>query len=252
MKEKIFLSRFCRQKKSCYILSITTAIIILFLFIDYTLLSTQPTYAQSFGNLTNLSNNTGFSSNPQITTFGSNIYVVWRDNSSGNDDIYFTSSVDNGTTFNDIENLSNNDGRSDEPQIAAAGVNVYVVWRDNSSGRDQIYFKRSSDTGNSFNTTENLSNTNGSSTDPQIAATANNAYIVWSDTTTGNGDIYFKSSTNNGTSFSFPKNLSTNLDGQALFPQVKAIGNNVYVAWQDELDLEPVTIMAMTLVLPEF
>jgi hypothetical protein len=159
---------------------------------------------------------------------------VWRDNSSGNDDIYFSSSVDNGTTFNGIENLSNNDGRSDKPQIAAVGVNVYVVWRDNSSGKDQIYFKRSSDTGNSFNTTENLSNTNGSSTDPQITATGNNAYIVWSDTTTGNGDIYFKSSTDNGTSFSSPKNLSTNLDGPALFPQVEAIGNNVYVVWQDE------------------
>jgi hypothetical protein len=219
---------------SLYTLSIITAIIILFVFIDYTLLSSQPTYGQSFGNITNLSNNTGVSSNPQITTFGSNIYVVWRDNSSGNDDIYFSSSLDNGTTFNGIENLSNNDGRSDEPQIAAVGVNVYVVWRDNSSGKDQIYFKRSSDTGNSFNSTENLSNTNGSSTDPQITATANNAYIVWSDTTTGNGDIYFKSSTDNGTSFSFPKNLSTNLDGQALFPQIEAIGNNVYVVWQDE------------------
>jgi hypothetical protein len=219
---------------SLYALSIITATIILFVFIDYTLLSSQPTYGQSFGNLTNLSNNTGFSSNPQITTFGSNVYVVWRDNSSGNDDIYFSSSVDNGTTFNGIENLSNNDGRSDKPQIAAVGVNVYVVWRDNSSGKDQIYFKRSSDTGNSFNTTENLSNTNGSSTDPQITATGNNAYIVWSDNTTGNGDIYFKSSTDNGTSFSFPKNLSTNLDGPALFPQVEAIGNNVYVVWQDE------------------
>jgi hypothetical protein len=219
---------------SLYALSIITATIILFMFIDYTLLSSQPTYGQSFGNLTNLSNNTGFSSNPQITTFGSNVYVVWRDNSSGNDDIYFSSSVDNGTTFNGIENLSNNDGRSDKPQIAAVGVNVYVVWRDNSSGKDQIYFKRSSDTGNSFNTTENLSNTNGSSTDPQITATGNNAYIVWSDTTTGNGDIYFKSSTDNGTSFSSPKNLSTNLDGPALFPQVEAIGNNVYVVWQDE------------------
>ena len=234
MKEKIFLSRFCRQKMSLYTLSIITAIIILFVFIDYTLSSSQPTYGQSFGNLTNLSNNTGFSSNPQITTFGSNVYVVWRDNSSGNYDIYFSSSVDNGTTFNGIENLSNNDGRSDEPQIAAVGVNVYVVWRDNSSGKDQIYFKRSSDTGNSFNTTENLSNSNGSSTDPQITATGNNAYIIWSDTTTGNGDIYFKSSTDNGTSFSFPKNLSTNLDGPALFPQVEAMGNNVYVVWQDE------------------
>src|SRR5215203_3767548 len=88
--------------------------------------------------------------------------------------INFSASADNGTTFNGIENLSNNDGRSDKPQIAAVGVNVYVVWRDNSSGKDQIYFKRSSDTGNSFNTTENLSNTNGSSTHPQITATENN------------------------------------------------------------------------------
>ena len=74
---------------SLYTLSIITAIIVVFVFIDYTLLSSKPTYAQSFGNLTNLSNNTGFSSNPQITTFGSNVYVVWRDNSSGSDDIYF-------------------------------------------------------------------------------------------------------------------------------------------------------------------
>jgi len=194
----------------------------------------QPIYAFSYGDLINLSNNTGFSTNPQITTFGSNVYVVWHDNTSGNDDIYFSASADNGTTFNGIENLSNNDGRSDKPQIAAVGVNVYVVWRDNSSGKDQIYFKRSSDTGNSFNTTENLSNTNGSSIHPQITATENNVYIVWSDNTTGNGDIYFKSSTDNGTSFSFPKNLSTNLDGQALFPQVESTGNNVYVVWEDE------------------
>jgi hypothetical protein len=102
----------------------------------------QPIYTFSYGELINLSNNTGFSTNPQITAFGSNVYVVWRDNSSGNDD---------------------------------------------------IYFKRSSDTGNSFNTTENLSNSNGSSIDPQITATGNNVYIVWSDNTSGNGDIYFKS-----------------------------------------------------------
>src|SRR5215211_3863158 len=237
MKEKIFVSVFFTKKMNIYTLGIIAALTIPLVFINCTLLPLlfQPAHAQFFGNLTNLSNNNiGFSSNPQITAFGSNVYLVWRDNSSGNDDIYFSASADNGTTFNGIENLSNNDGRSDKPQIAAVGVNVYVVWRDNSSGKDQIYFKRSSDTGNSFNTTENLSNTNGSSTDPQITATGNNAYIVWSDTTTGNGDIYFKSSTDNGTSFSSPKNLSTNLDGPALFPQVEAIGNNVYVLWQDE------------------
>src|SRR5829696_6501014 len=123
--------------------------------------------------------------------------------------------------FGNLTNLSNNNiGFSSNPQITAFGVNVYVVWRDNSSGNDDIYFKRSSDTGNSFSIAENLSNNNGSSADPQITATGNNVYIVWSDDTSGNGDTYFKSSADNGTSFSFLKNLSRNLDGPEHFPQV--------------------------------
>jgi hypothetical protein len=245
MKEKIVLPTFFTNNKNklcIYALSIIlAALTILLVLVNSTtiplqlLLLFQPAHAQLFGNLTNLSNNTGFSSNPQITAFGSNVYVVWRDNSSGNNDIYFSASADNGTSFNSIENLSNNVGRSDNPQIAAVGDSVYVVWSDNSSGRDQIYFKRSSDKGNSFYPTEDLStNNNGSSTNPQITAIRNSVYIVWSDTTTGNGDIYFKSSADNGTSFASLKNLSRNLNGSAHFPQVEATGNNVYVVWRDE------------------
>jgi hypothetical protein len=243
MNQKIFLLASFTKKTAIYSLTIISALTILFVFIQYTSLLSlsslslslfQPAYSQFFGNLTNLSNNTGISSDPQIATFENNVYVVWRDNSSGNDDIYFSASTDNGTTFNGIKNLSNNTGRSDKPQIAAAGDNVYVVWRDNSLKNDDIYFKSSSDNGNSFSTTKDLSATNGSSTDPQIAAAENYVYIIWSDDTTGNGDLYFKSSADNGTSFGFLKNLSTNLDGPAHFPQIKTTGNNVYVVWQDE------------------
>jgi len=212
----------------------STLLLLLLLLLLLSSSSSQSAYAQSFGNLTNLSNNTGFSSTPQITASGTNVYVVWRDNSSGNDDIYFSASADNGTSFSSIENLSDNIGRSDEAQITAVGANVYVVWRDNSSGKDQIYFKRSSDNANSFYPTDDLSNNNGSSTNPQITAIGNNVYTVWSDTTTGNGDIYFKSSIDNGTSFASSKNLSRNLNGTAHFPQLEATGNNVYVVWQDE------------------
>ena len=240
MKETIFLPPFFTKKMSVCTPSMISGLAILLVLINSTLLlllsssSSQSAYAQSFGNLTNLSNNTGFSSTPQITASGANVYVVWRDNSSGNDDIYFSASADNGTSFSSIENLSDNIGRSDQAQITAVGANVYVVWRDNSSGKDQIYFKRSSDNGNSFYPTEDLSNNNGSSTNPQITAIGNNVYTVWSDTTTGNGDIYFKSSIDNGTSFASSKNLSRNLNGTAHFPQLEATGNNAYVVWQDE------------------
>src|SRR3712207_5070240 len=185
MKEKIFLSRFCRQKKSLYILSIITALIILFLFIDYTLLSAQPTYAQSFGNLTNLSNNTGFSSNPQITTFGSNVYVVWRDNSSGNDDIYFKRTSDRGNSFNTTEILSNTNGSSTDPQITATENNVYIVWSDTTTGNGDIYFKSITENGTSSSFPENISNNDGRSDEPRIAAVGSNIYVVWRDNSSG-------------------------------------------------------------------
>src|SRR5918992_100225 len=120
MKEKTFVSIFFTKKMNIYTLSIIGALTIVLVFVNYTSSLFQPAHAQLFGNLTNLSNNnTGFSSNPQITAFGSNVYVVWRDNSSGSDDIYFSSSLDNGTTFNDIENLSNTNGSSTDPQVIA-------------------------------------------------------------------------------------------------------------------------------------
>ena len=125
MKETIVLPIFFTDKLNIYTLGIILATLTIFLvFVNSTntlplLLLFQPAHAQLLGNLTNLSNNTGFSFNPQITTFESDVYVVWRDNSSGNDDIYFSASADNGTSFNSIKNLSNNIGRSDNPQIAS-------------------------------------------------------------------------------------------------------------------------------------
>ena len=59
---------------------------------------------------------------------GSNIYVIWTDNATGNGDIYFKKSVDNGTSFSNIENLSNDNGISYGARIVISGNNVYVVW----------------------------------------------------------------------------------------------------------------------------
>ena len=47
---------------------------------------------------------------------------------TGNGDIYFKKSVDNGISFGNIENLSNNTSFSDSFYMAISGSNVYVVW----------------------------------------------------------------------------------------------------------------------------
>ena len=131
------------------------------------------------------------------------------------------------------QTLSNTPGNSTDPEIALYNNNVYVVWSDDSTGNGDIYFKRSGDNGTTFGSLENLSNTPGNSTDPEIALYNNNVYVVWSDDSTGNGDIYFKRSGDNGTTFDSTNNISENNTGTSSTPQLAANSGNVYIIWTD-------------------
>ena len=132
-------------------------------------------------------------------------------------------------------NLSNNTGGSSNPQIAASGNNVYVTWHDDTpaGSNGDIFFASSNNNGVSFGTPINLSNNTGNSSNPQIAISGNNVYVTWFDDTPGNRDIFFAVSNNNGISFGTPINLSNNT-GDSFGPQIAAIGNNVYVTWEDD------------------
>jgi hypothetical protein len=60
---------------------------------------------------------------------GNNIYVVWWTNKSGNWEVMFRASNDNGATFGDKINLSNSpDTQSRTAEILAVGSSVYITW----------------------------------------------------------------------------------------------------------------------------
>ena len=87
----------------------------------------------TFSKAINLSNNTGFSEHPQIAVSKNGIFIVWADNTnSKNTEIMFTKSLDNGTTFGEVRNLSNN-SNSNNQEISVSDENVYVVWQDADS-----------------------------------------------------------------------------------------------------------------------
>src|SRR5574341_662832 len=65
---------------------------------------------------------------------GNNIYLTWWDNKTGNNEVFFASSTDNGKTFDTPINLSNAKGASADSQIATSQNNVYVTWWDNKTG----------------------------------------------------------------------------------------------------------------------
>ena len=113
----------------------------------------------TFGSSVNLSNNSGFSEHPQIAAYDNNVYAIWADDTSGNREVLFTRSVDNGTSFDKIKNLSNNTSDSFNQEIAVFGDTVYVVWLDQSDEDDEtnILLKASGDGGETFGKTVNIS-----------------------------------------------------------------------------------------------
>ena len=185
----------------------------------------------------NLSNDAGNALSPQVAASGNNVYVVWRDNTPGNDEVFFAVSTTSGTSFATTVNLSNNAGESFNPDIAISGTNVYVAWPDNTPGNFDILFRASTNGGATFTPSlsqpaANLSNNPGGSIEPQLATSGNGVCLSWRDSTLGNSQIFFRSSSNNGATFTPVVNLSNDA-GSAYNAHLAMVNTDVYVAWAD-------------------
>jgi hypothetical protein len=198
-----------------------------------------PSYSQvNIPSPQTLSNSPGNSTNPQIALYNNNFYVVWRDDSTGNGDIYFKRSVDNGTTFDTVNNISeNNTGSSSDPEIGTNSNNVYVVWTDTSSSMSEIFFRQSINEGVNFGGIKELSKTRSVDGEfavyPRIITHGNNVYVTWQDKVLGSNEIFFRASNDGGNKFTGIKNLSRNNTGDSISPVLAASANNTFVAWSD-------------------
>ncbi len=103
----------------------------------------------TFDPVINLANNSGGEDGfGQVRSFGSNVYVVWPDNTPGNSDVFIASSQDSGATYA-VQNLSNNAGTSlalgdpgnEKDAIAAVNNHIYVVWQDDTTGNNEVLFR---------------------------------------------------------------------------------------------------------------
>ncbi len=206
--------------------------------------------AASFGEVINLSNTTdGVSASPQIALSGNGtIHVVWQDTFPASD-IFMSSSVNGGANFTEPINISSTeeDG-SFSPRVAVNGEAIYVTWQDSSPGNNDIFFASSTDEGSAFNVT-NISQNAGLSVSPALIADpgTENVFVTWADNTDTGGafDIFFASTTDGGSNFSDPSNVSVN-SGQSSLPQVHLISGTetVYLSWMDNsLDISNSEIM---------
>jgi hypothetical protein len=188
----------------------------------------------------NLSNNNGYSINQKLLQSNGFTHVVWTDTSNsanGNGNIFFRSSNDSGISFSNIAILSNKTGDSNLPDISSYGNNVYVTWEDESLLNSHIYFRSSSNNGDTFGDILNISNATIWPTFAKVASNKNYVYVVWVGSNADdpkNFEIFLRRSNDSGQSFGPVFDLSKS-EGDSIDPHimVPTKSNNVYLAYSD-------------------
>jgi hypothetical protein len=199
----------------------------------------QSIIAQTWTTTKRLTWTPSWSYNPEIAKDSKdNLYVVWSDHTPGPDEIFYKKSTDGGMTWV-TRRLTWTQGYSYVPDIAIdTSDNIHVAWHDSSnftSGKYEIFYKKSTDGGSTWLPTKRLTWNAGYSHNPAVATdSSDDIHVVWNDDTPGTYEIYHKKSTDGGNTWSGAKRL-TWLSGYSIYPNVCTDhSDNLHVVWHDD------------------
>jgi hypothetical protein len=132
-----------------------------------------------------------------------------------------------------------------QPSIAVdSSGNAYCIWGDWRNSNWDVYFAKSIDSGNSWESPDIMVNSGPQNqTYPSIAVdSAGIIYVVWEDDRNGDKDIYFAKSIDGGLNWSNP-NIRVSFDTlgrgspnmSQVAPEIAVDSDgNIYVVWQDD------------------
>jgi len=205
---------------------------------------------KTFGNPINLSNSPMWSGSPDITSLSNtgDVYVTWNEGvcvvTHCSHEILFVRSNDTGNTFSSPIQLSNHVAAgssvysSVSASVSASGIKrIFAIWQESTAPPQNggILFRSSNDGGVSFGNVLTLDGNWNQAGSPVVASTTNTpkVYTAWNDGASGNNEIVFATSINNGASFRSTINLSDD-PGDSVHPSITTSKNYVYVAWTDD------------------
>jgi hypothetical protein len=184
---------------------------------------------------TRLTNNTFEKYNPAISSFGQIVCTVWNDLRHGRAEIYYKRSTNGGANWGVDTRLTVNDSSSLYPSISMAGQVVHVSWVDRRYGNDEIMYRVSPDGGLTWLAETRISNDTSLSGDPFATGIGQNSFVFWGDTRDGNQEIYFRKSTNLGTTWG-PETRLTNDFSASGIAQAEIYGKSIHLIFSDTRD----------------
>lgn len=197
------------------------------------------------------------SASPSVANVNGAVHVAWQDRKDGNWEIYYRKSLNGGDTWLDEVRITDNSGDSFRPRIAASSLGIYLTWNQafqtkSKSGENtwkrsysygsntEVYFRRSTDGGQSWGPELRLTYNLSESRAPEISSTGRKIFVVWADYEPGNLEIFFKQSFDNGATWGYNTRL-TNYPGDSVQCQIAATEGEAYIVWSDSHDGNPET-----------
>jgi hypothetical protein len=163
------------------------------------------------------------------------LWLFWASMRTGNYDLFYKTSSDNGNTWTNATQLTTNPERDIAPSvIQVADGTIWVVWQTINMGNYDLFYKTSSDNGNTWTNATQLTTNVYNDESPSIVQMQDGTiWVVWQYTTEEpDFEIFYK--TYNG-SWSSDTPLTENPDFDWNPSVVQSRDGMIWVFWSREL-----------------
>jgi len=152
-------------------------------------------WSGKWSNILPLTTNSSHDVTPSLmVTNDGTIWLFWSSMRTGNYDLFFKTSSDNGYTWTNATQLTTNPERDVAPSvIQAANGTIWVVWQSINMGTYDLFFKTSSDNGYTWtNATQLTTNVHNDESPSIVQMQDGRIWVVWQYTNETNFDIFYK------------------------------------------------------------
>lgn len=163
-----------------------------------------------------------------------NIYILYHTLATGGSyEVIFQRSTNGGGTWSPMQKISGT-ASAITPQFVVSGSYLHAVWEERPDNYYEIYFSTYSILDDTWTTPQNISNTATTSRWVQLQAAGQDLFCAWIETTTYPlSDIYFTKSTNGGTDWTVPVNITNDDRPQNRINMKYDHPGNLYIASDD-------------------
>jgi|WetSurMetagenome_2_1015567.scaffolds.fasta_scaffold30241_3 hypothetical protein len=138
-----------------------------------------------------------------------------------------------GRCFSDDKAFISMTGDCKYPAVATEENVIYMAWLVTEERPANVYFRRSTDEGKTWDSSLQISNVNGDCMPPSIAVHAGIVHLAWIDCSeTIDGALYYARSLDKGVTWEKSAVIVGNANS-AQYPLTACGGNDVYLIWQD-------------------